>query len=258
MGRILLVLAIISILFCCAIFNIFSDEFIVRGPIERNESNPVGVIVSHQKKHATSEVQGSDQAKFGKNESVANRDIFSGMNNSVVKFDARQTLTVPFPLASLFSSPSPVKMHNYYGPLIPIRNTTHRDYPNVSLSGSMHLVDLVFNGSKRKKFECTRNEPLDADSSHLKAGLNFSWCQSSSREPSSDQPTETIKNVIAEKYFPKCARYIIAEHDSNGLGHRAKCVAFAANLALEFGFRLALRYQSRLIYHVSFYHASRL
>ena len=44
----------------------------------------------------------------------------------------------------------------------------------------------------------------------------------------------------SRKQFPKCKRYIIADVDGSGLGHRHGTVVFAVNLAVEYGFTLVL------------------
>jgi hypothetical protein len=56
-----------------------------------------------------------------------------------------------------------------------------------------------------------------------------------------DNGTDPYADELHLRGFdPTCARYIIAEHNGSGLGHRHGVVVFAANLAMEFGFTLVL------------------
>ena len=57
--------------------------------------------------------------------------------------------------------------------------------------------------------------------------------------PPADEDSETAATALLPGSDPACRRYIVADQVGHGLGHRVAVVAFAANLAAEFGYRLA-------------------
>ena len=89
-------------------------------------------------------------------------------------------------------------------------------------------------------FQCLPSSTLQVF--NHSAELNYpASCPSNAGSDNPFPPADSIDpEPQAAASRPLCVRYIIADHDYSGLGHRAGVVAVTANLAAEFGFRLAL------------------
>jgi hypothetical protein len=91
-------------------------------------------------------------------------------------------------------------------------------------------------------FSCMPSSNLKVSSYSIAQDNNTRHCPltlsgTAYRRPYSDRADHDPEDPALHS---KCTRYIIADHASNGLGHRLGAVAMTANLANEFGFRLAL------------------